>query len=217
VLPLTMDDEAPSNVPDMQVTVPERDDAATPSTPTVDEGKFDIEPDVDASTPEPVALTPGATATALNAPGETPAAPPKPAPAPAPAPIDVAETSAPPPAPPAPPAKPKPAPEKPAAKPTKPATDDDPVLALLGGGKSSPKPADTGGDKGRVYVQVGAFGDAGRAAAMVDDLKKQGFAAYAEPAGKVTRVRIGPLARAEGEKTVASLRAKGREAKLMSR
>ncbi|MDR1854234.1 MAG: SPOR domain-containing protein, partial [Azoarcus sp.] len=87
---------------------------------------------------------------------------------------------------------------------------------LLGGEAAKPAAAASAG-KGNVYVQIGAFGDAGRASALVDELKKQGFAAYAEPAGKVTRVRIGPLARAEGEKTVASLKAKGRKAVLVSR
>lgn len=73
------------------------------------------------------------------------------------------------------------------------------------------------GGKGSVYVQIGAFSDAGRADALVDELKKQGFAAYAEQAGKVNRVRIGPLSKKEGERTAARLKAKGRKALIVSR
>ena len=111
--------------------------------------------------------------------------------------------------------------EKPAVKPAaKPGAGFDPVLALLGkGGGESSRPAamNASGGKGSVYVQIGAFSDAGRADALVDELKKQGFAAYAEQAGKVNRVRIGPLSKKEGERTAARLKAKGRKALIVSR
>ncbi|MDR1424659.1 MAG: SPOR domain-containing protein [Azoarcus sp.] len=93
------------------------------------------------------------------------------------------------------------------------------MLALLGSGGEPSRPAATNADggKGRVYVQVGAFSDAGRADALVNELKKQGFAAYAEQAGKVNRVRIGPLSKSESTRTVARLKAKGRKAVVVSR
>jgi DedD protein len=101
------------------------------------------------------------------------------------------------------------------------------VLALLSGsepqeaapaaGKARPKdePKETG--KTKVFIQVGSFSDAARARAMASDLQKRGYAARAEKAGKVTRVRIGPLSRHEGERTVAKLNAQGRNAVLTSR
>jgi DedD protein len=92
------------------------------------------------------------------------------------------------------------------------------VLALLDG-KSPAKEADKDASKaqGQVFIQVGAFGNADRAAKQVKELNGQGFAAYAEKAGKVTRVRIGPLPRNEGEQVVTRLKAQGHKAVLSSR
>jgi len=96
------------------------------------------------------------------------------------------------------------------------------VLALLNGAepvqktgkneKTTPTKA-----QAQFFIQVSAFSDRSRAAKQVEELKKQGFAAYAEKAGKVTRVRIGPLSRSEGEQVVARLKAQGRHAVLSSR
>ena len=71
--------------------------------------------------------------------------------------------------------------------------------------------------EGQVFVQVGAFSDPDRAARQAKELKEQGFAAYAEKAGKVTRVRIGPLSRSQAEQVKARLEAQGRSAVLSSR
>jgi DedD protein len=84
-------------------------------------------------------------------------------------------------------------------------------------GRSNPKNEPKEAGKGKVFIQVGSFGDAARARAMASDLKKKGFAARAEKAGKVTRVRIGPLPRSEGERVLAKLNAQGRKAVLVSR
>lgn len=43
------------------------------------------------------------------------------------------------------------------------------------------------------FVQVGAFSEANKASSLSEDLKRQGFAAFTEAAGNVTRVRIGPF------------------------
>ncbi|MDR0634016.1 MAG: SPOR domain-containing protein [Azoarcus sp.] len=87
---------------------------------------------------------------------------------------------------------------------------------LNGTATAAPAPSSTT-NKGKVYVQAASFSDARRAAALAASLKKQGFAAYAEKAGKVHRVRIGPLPRREGERVAARLKAKGHAALLVSR
>lgn len=67
-------------------------------------------------------------------------------------------------------------------------------------------------------VQVGAFGDRGKAARIAADLKKQGFAAYTEKAGSVTRVRVGPVnGRDAADKVAARLKAQGYSAALSPR
>jgi DedD protein len=65
--------------------------------------------------------------------------------------------------------------------------------------------------KGEAFVlQIGAFGDGAKAAGIAADLKKQGFAAYTEKAGNVTRVRVGPIAgRSAADKTAEQLRTLG--------
>ena len=59
-------------------------------------------------------------------------------------------------------------------------------------------------------LQIGAFSDADKAERLAAELKKQGFAAYTEPAGKVVRVRVGPVAgRSAADKTAVQLKALG--------
>jgi len=93
------------------------------------------------------------------------------------------------------------------------------ALALLNDNPPA-KGADQGGKAGKaqsqVFIQVGAFNKADGATKQVEELKKQGFTAYAEKFGKVTRVRIGPLSQSEGERVVARLKAKGHKAQLSS-
>ena len=83
--------------------------------------------------------------------------------------------------------------------------------AALGGQEPAPR--------GEAYVvQVGAFGDAAKAARIAADLKKQGLAAYTERAGSVTRVRVGPLqGREAADKAAARLKAMGYAAALSPR
>jgi len=59
-------------------------------------------------------------------------------------------------------------------------------------------------------LQIGAFSDAAKAARITAELKKQGFPAYTEQAGNVTRVRVGPVAgRTAADKTAAQLKTLG--------
>ncbi len=59
-------------------------------------------------------------------------------------------------------------------------------------------------------LQIGAFSDADKAERLAAELKKQGFAAYTELAGKVVRVRVGPVAgRSAADKTAVQLKALG--------
>lgn len=59
-------------------------------------------------------------------------------------------------------------------------------------------------------LQIGAFSDAEKAERLATELKKQGFAAYTEHAGKVVRVRVGPVAgRSAADKTAVQLKALG--------
>ena len=69
-----------------------------------------------------------------------------------------------------------------------------------------------------LVIQVGAFSDDAKAVALAADLKKQGFAAYTEKAGKVTRVRVGPVpGRGDADKLAARLRAQGHNAVIAPR
>ena len=205
VLPLTVrDSDAPHNVPDMEVSIPERSESEwPPALPENDSGsaKLDIEPD--AGTPA--------------VPAEIPEPPPLPV---------ASEPTTPPVAPPVASVPPEqPASTPPAAKPPRESRRENPptatseearALALLDGTASV---KDRGGktEAGQVFVQIGSYSKAANAARQAEELKKQGFAAYAEKAGKVTRVRIGPLPRSEGEQVVAQLKSQGRNAVLSSR
>lgn len=74
------------------------------------------------------------------------------------------------------------------------------ALAAIEGNASAAPRADS------FVLQIGAFADADKASRLVAELKNRGFPAYTEQAGKVTRVRIGPLkGRALTDKTAAEL------------
>jgi DedD protein len=68
-------------------------------------------------------------------------------------------------------------------------------------------------------VQVAAFTDATKAASLVAELKKQGFAAYTEKAGNnMIRVRVGPAGgKSQGEQTVARLKELGHSGATLAR
>lgn len=191
ILPLMMEQEPAPGSPDIQVTIPDRD------------------------TPAGSARAPGNGGGAAADAGLAPAPveePPQPAtteparPQAATSPAAVAET----------------APKVPAATPTpaKPAQSEDEaarVRALLEGKPASSNPALAAGKESFV-IQIGAFGDAGKAAAISSELKQAGFSAYTEKAGTVTRVRVGPFSsREDAEKAAAKLKAQGRNAVLTPR
>jgi DedD protein len=197
ILPLALDNsEAPRAVPDMQVSIPGRGEAELPPLPPEggsESGSGVIEPDAAPAAPEiPLEIPPSLPAQS---------SPPR----------SVQPVPEPPATRPAREARPENAPPQ-AARPAK---DDEAarVQALLNdtAPKASPKAKD------QVFVQIGAYNNAARANKHAKELKKKGFAAYAEKAGKVVRVRIGPLSRDEGEKAVARLKAQGRKAVLVSR
>ncbi|MDR2091957.1 MAG: SPOR domain-containing protein [Azoarcus sp.] len=216
LLPLAMDGGSPPPAPDMQVFIPPSD-SAPPTAIDADTGKINIEPDtvtpglVEFPPPSPPVI---ADPLPRSAPDPLPPVVPDPVPATQPPPVTqtLPATQTPP------PATQTPTPSTDTAS-----RDDEATRALaLLNGKTIPPPdkdksKDKGRNKGRVYIQVASFGDAARAEALAAKLKKQGFAAHAEKAGKVNRVRIGPLARAEAEQVAARLKAKGHGALLLSR
>jgi DedD protein len=217
VLPqLLNDSEAPRPVPDMQVSIPGHDEPELPldaseNDPGAESARVDIEPDAATDVP--------------GFPAEAPSAPPEPAPQPAPylAP-PVAEQPAPPPSIAQPSREPRKdnTPPRPHAAPKE--AEAARALALLSGenpgkgaGKNEKAVREASGARGRVFIQVGAFGNVKGATRQAEELKKLGFAAYTEKAGRVTRVRIGPLSRSEGEDAVARLKAQGHNAVLSAR
>lgn len=199
VLPVMMDQEPSPAVQDIQVTIPDRD--AVPALPR---------PSTPAEAPAP-ALPPVPEEEAPRS-APPPASPQAVEPAqPAP---EAAEARKPD-AKPAPKAELKPEPKAAAAAEARAPAGDDAeaarVRAILGG-KEVPARAEV------FVLQVGAFGDAAKAAQIAAELKKQGFAAYTEKAGSVTRVRVGPVAdRDAGEKLAARLQAAGHDAVLTAR
>ncbi|UXY13741.1 SPOR domain-containing protein [Chitiniphilus purpureus] len=72
-----------------------------------------------------------------------------------------------------------------------------------------------------VFVQIGAYGDAAKAAQIADKLKAAGLPARAEPVTVkgvgLTRVRIGPLPRPQGEAAQRKAAALGYTPQLVSK
>ncbi|MCL1860234.1 MAG: SPOR domain-containing protein [Proteobacteria bacterium] len=206
VLPLAVrDGDAPRPASDIEVSIPEGDELALPRLAPEEypeSAGVAIEPDAASGEPGfPAEMPPS-----LPAPSSPPSAslpPERPAPAPP------ARASG----------EHRPPPSRPSA--TEKETEAARVLALLNDSPPA-KGAETSGkagkkSQGQVFVQVASFGKADRADKQVRELKKQGYAAYAEKSGKVTRVRIGPLPRSEGEQAVARLKAQGHNAMLSLR
>ncbi len=103
---------------------------------------------------------------------------------------------------------------KPAASPSREEEEAARVKALLSG---AAVPAAVASSESFV-IQIGAFSDEAKASALAAELKKKGFAAYTEKAGKVTRVRVGPVpARSDAEKLAEKLRSQGHNAVLAAR
>ncbi|WP_287365945.1 SPOR domain-containing protein [Thauera sp.] len=183
VLPMMMDQEPRPTNADIQITIPDRDPAqARPIAAAPDAAAAPVLP------PPPEEEEP----TTVPAPRE--AEPPK-APVVAPA-----------------PARPEPKraepPSQPLAPPsaTKPPAESAEAVRARAALEGREVPA-----RGESFVlQIGAFSDAAKAARITADLKKQGFPAYTEQAGNVTRVRVGPVAgRTAADKTAAQLKTLG--------
>jgi DedD protein len=183
VLPMAMDQEPPSYSSDIQLKIPGRAGARANPDPT-----DVVVPDAEAELTLPAAQQP-------------PVPPSRPAPTLTPAPVPDATSSS----------GDKPVPsaavvkqqnEERARAEREAAAEAARVRRLLDG--KAPEAVES------YVVQIGAFGEPSKAAAIVAELKQQGFSAYTEKAGNVTRVRIGPVAeRRAGEQIVARLKAQG--------
>ena len=231
VLPqIVKDDEAPRGESDMQVSIPEQGELESPQAVPEnghESARIDIEPDAasgESGLPDdlppllsddvPPLLTEDVPPLLT---GDNTSPEPLPTPPPPPPPPPERSVSPPPPV-----VKSSGEPRRESSRDTAKKAEATRALALLDGAAPA-KEADRAGKTpaarahGQVFVQVAAFSNASRAAKQAEELKKQGFDAYAEKAGKVTRVRIGPLSRSEGEKVVARLKAQGRSAVLSSK
>ena len=182
VLPVMMEQEPRPTTADIQITIPDRNAGAEPS--------------------RPATALPDETSFPTVVPGpeeQMPAAAAEPAPAELVPPT--AATPAPDAEPPSKTARPE-AGKAEAARAESAAAEAARARAILEG-KEVPR-----GDS--FVLQIGAFSDADKAERLAAELKKQGFAAYTEPAGKVVRVRVGPVAgRSAADKAAVQLKALG--------
>ena len=184
VLPVMMEQEPRPTTADIQITIPDRNAGAEPA--------------------RPATALPDGTSFPTVVPGpeeQMPAAAAEPAPAPAELVPPTAATPAPDAEPPSKTARPE-AGKAEAARAESAAAEAARARALLEG-KEVPR-----GDS--FVLQIGAFSDADKAERLAAELKKQGFAAYTEHAGKVVRVRVGPVAgRSAADKAALQLKALG--------
>lgn len=188
VLPMMMDQEPRPTSGDIQITIPDRDPAQARPIAAAPEAAV-----------APVVPPPPEEEESTAAPAPREAEPPNvPAVAPAPAKSE-------PPKPEPKRAEPTPQSGTPPAT-TKPAGESAEAARARAALEGREVPA-----RGDAFVlQIGAFSDASKAARITADLKKQGFPAYTEQAGNVTRVRVGPVAgRAAADKTAAQLKTLG--------
>ncbi len=201
VLPMMMEEEPRAPSQDIQVTIPDRDGAA--STPP-NAGRAPEEEPQPVSPPQEEA--PGQTA--------TPSPPSRP---PSPPPAAAGTTTPPPQTTPAPPKPPVATPTPPAVTPPAAIPEHDREAAraqrILDGAQAPAAPS-----SGAFVLQIGAFGDPAKAAAISNELKKKGFAAYTEKVNTVVRVRIGPFgSREEAEKAAVRLKAQGHSSAIVPR
>ncbi len=184
VLPVMMEQEPRPTTADIQITIPDRNAGAEPA--------------------RPATALPDGTSFPTVVPGpeeQMPAAAAEPAPAPAELVPPTAATPAPDAEPPSKTARPE-AGKAEAARAESAAAEAARARAILEG-KEVPR-----GDS--FVLQIGAFSDADKAERLAAELKKQGFAAYTEHAGKVVRVRVGPVAgRSAADKAAVQLKALG--------
>lgn len=191
VLPMMMEQEPRPNAGDIQITIPDRDLESSTSRPSASVGDPALAAPI---VPAPEEQAPSSVLPAVEAP------------APVVVPTAVVPTA---------PVVAEPATKSPKSETAKP----DPVKAEPA--KPSAEEAEAARarailegreiPRGEAFVlQIGAFSDAAKAGRITTDLKQQGFAAYTEKAGNVTRVRVGPVAgRAAADKTAAQLKALG--------
>ena len=189
VLPVMMEQEPRPTTADIQITIPDRNAGAEPA--------------------RPATALPDGTSFPTVVPGpeeQMPAAAAEPAPAPAELVPPTAATPAPDAEPPSKTARPEAgktdAGKAEAARAESAAAEAARARAILEG-KEVPR-----GDS--FVLQIGAFSDADKAERLAAELKKQGFAAYTEHAGKVVRVRVGPVAgRSAADKAAVQLKVLG--------
>jgi DedD protein len=201
ILPMIMDSEPQAPVRDIEVSIPDRDADSRQARPIAGRpavADVGIAPAPQEQPPatgagpqaEPPAVPPVATV-APSEQGPTPAKsqPPRPA--------DAAPAT----------------PPRPASSAATPDDEAARVKAILEG-RTGGATVETKG----FVVQVGAFGDAGKAVTFSTDLKARGYAAYTEAAGTVTRVRVGPYAtRDDAQKAAEALASAGIDGVVTSR
>lgn len=204
VLPMVMDEEPRSlQGHDIQVTIPDRNTVGAVTLPV---DGHPVEPPEESSAttlqPSPVDTVENNAVTA-----SAPAAPP---------PQEQRQNPSSRPSTPAAPSKPPPPVEKSPPVRAENANDSEEarVRAILEGTPASASVANVQ----RYFVQVGAFGDRNKAVTLSENLGAQGFQAYSEQAGAVTRVRVGPfLNRQEAERTISKLKSLGMDGVITSR
>ncbi|AKU12925.1 hypothetical protein AzCIB_3032 [Azoarcus sp. CIB] len=205
ILPMVMDQEPSAPAQDIQITIPDREADNTLSRRIASRPVRDPDPQL-APPPEEQPPTPGSSEAPRQEAGAN--VPPPQRPAPAPATPDVPRV---------------PGSASAAVEPVKPAppaakdalTDSARAQAILEGKQAvlSPPVAGSG-----FVVQIGAFGDGGKAASIAADLKRRGFAVYTEKIGAMTRVRVGPFGgRDDAEKSAQRIRASGMSGSVVPR
>lgn len=202
ILPMVMDDEPGVPIQDIQVTIPDREADSLLARPIGGRASVQIEAGAVPAPFEQAPLESAAPDVEIIDPPtvEAPASPPVAA-LPEPTPPVRQQPPA------APPRREPPAPPPAAA--VEPSDEAARVRAILEGRVSGTDPG-AGARSASYVVQVGAFGEPGKAASLSADLRGRGFTVFTEEAGAVTRVRVGPFAsRSEAERAAERLGAQG--------
>ncbi|MCK9984148.1 MAG: DedD protein [Azoarcus sp.] len=198
ILPMVMDQEPSAPAQDIQVTIPDREADNTLSRPIAGRSARDPDPQL---APPPEEQPPASGSSEVPRQEVAAGVPPPQRPAPAPAATDVPRGAG--------PASSAVEPLKTAPSPAAKiaTTDSARALAILEGKPAVPSASAAASS---FVVQIGAFGDGGKAASIAADLKRRGFAAYTEKVGAMTRVRVGPFGgRDDAEKAAQRVRASG--------
>lgn len=208
ILPMVMDDEPGVPIQDIQVTIPDREADTLLARPIGGRASPQIEP---GAVPAPFEQAPPDSATLDAEIIEPPRVEPQVSPPVAAVPDPTLPARQQPPAAeskPASPSRREPPPTPPTAS-VAPSDEAARVRAILEGRVSGTDPGGSARSSSYV-VQVGAFGEPGKAASLSADLRSRGFTVFTEEAGAVTRVRVGPFAsRSEAERAAERLGAQG--------